>query len=135
MSRKASKRVSFSPDVNDKPTVVLKHGGGGDGGAGMWSFGLSRETRYLPVRFLQSLKNRVSEAIRFVSTRKSSRKVSSASTFTRSRSVSDSMESHRAEAIEDCIEFLNHSSSLSRSNSVSGSTYWKLCTCENRMCM
>lgn len=122
MSRKASKRVSFSPDVNDKPTVVLKHSGG-DGGAGIWSFGLSRDTRYLPVRFLQSLKARVSEAIRFVSTRKSSRKVSSASTFTRSRSVSDSMDSHRAEAIEDCIEFLNHSSSLSRSNSVSGSTY------------
>ncbi|KAG6580487.1 hypothetical protein SDJN03_20489, partial [Cucurbita argyrosperma subsp. sororia] len=124
MSRKASKRVSFSPDVNDKPTVLLKHGGR-DGGAGIWSFSLSRDTRYLPVRFLQSLKAKVSEAIRFVSTRKSSRKVSSASTstFTRSRSVSDSMDSHRAEAIEDCIEFLNHSSSLSRSNSVSGSTY------------
>ncbi|XP_023539544.1 uncharacterized protein LOC111800185 [Cucurbita pepo subsp. pepo] len=122
MTRKSSKRVSFSPDVNDNPTVVLKHGGGEDG-AGTLSFGLSRDTRHLPVGFLQSFKARVSEAIRFVSTKKSSRKVSSAATFTRSRSVSDSMESHRAEAIEDCIEFLNHSSSLSRLNSVSGSTY------------
>lgn len=130
MSRKASKRVSFSPDVNDKPTVMLKHGGGG---GGIWSFGLSRDTMYSPVRFLQSIKARVNEAIRFVSTRKSSRKVSSASTFTRSRSVSDALDSHRAEAIEDCIEFLNHSSSLSRSNSVSGSTYWKFCTRGNGM--
>jgi hypothetical protein len=129
MSRKASKRVSFSPDVNDKPTMFLKHGGGTrvSGGRkrviGIWTFRLQKESELIsPVKFLQSLRAKVVRAIRFISVRRrSSRKVSSS--LVRSRSVSDPIiDSHRAEAIEDCIEFLNSSSSLPRSNSASTSS-------------
>jgi hypothetical protein len=54
--------------------------------------------------------------------RKSSRKVTSSS-LPRSRSLAEAVDSQRAEAIEDCIEFLNSSSSLQRSNSVSTNSY------------
>ncbi|GMY25457.1 josephin-like protein [Fagus crenata] len=127
MSRKASKRVSFSPDVNDKPTIFLKHGGGTRvaGGRkrviGVWSFRLPKDSEFSPVKFLQRLQAKVVGAIRFMSIRRRpSRKVSSS--LPRSHSVSDPMDSHRAEAIEDCIEFLNSSSTLPRSNSVSASS-------------
>ncbi|KAM3689742.1 hypothetical protein ACB098_09G071800 [Castanea mollissima] len=125
MSRKASKRVSFSPDVNDKPAIFLKHSGGTRvaGGRkrviGIWSFSrLPKDSEFSPVKFLERLQAKVVGTIRLMSLRRSSsRKVSSS--LARSRSVSDPIDSHRAEAIEDCIEFLNSSSSLPRSNSVS----------------
>lgn len=136
MSRKG-RRVSFSPDVNEKPVIFLKHGGGGGGirvagtrkrsVAGIWSsFRVYKESGYSAMRFLCRLRTKVVRAIGVVSSskRRSSRKVSSSSTtsnLTRSRSVTDSvaLDSHRAEALEDCIEFLNSSSSLQRTNSVS----------------
>ncbi|TXG58768.1 hypothetical protein EZV62_016597 [Acer yangbiense] len=133
MSSKASKRVSFSPDVYDKPTVYLKHGGGCSGRAagnrkrvvvGIFSFRLPRSTSrsFSPARLLERFGAKVVRAFRCVSLRKrSSRKVSSSS-LVRSRSLAESIDSHRAEAIEDCIEFLNSSSSMSRSNSVSTSS-------------
>ncbi|KAG2690807.1 hypothetical protein I3760_09G206800 [Carya illinoinensis] len=125
MSRNASKRVSFSPDVNDKPSIFPKHGGGTRvaGGRkrviGIWTFRLPKDSSgFSTVDFLQRLQVKVVRAIRFMSMRRrSSRKVSSS--LVRSRSVSDPIDSHRAEAIEDCIEFLNSSSCLQRSNSVS----------------
>ncbi|XP_015897100.1 josephin-like protein [Ziziphus jujuba] len=131
MSRKG-RRVSFSPDVNEKPVIFLKHGGGGGGGnrgnrkrvvvAGIWSFRVSKDSGFSAMRFLRRLRTKVVRAISVVSmsSSRSSRKVSS-SNLTRSRSVSDPLDSHRAEALEDCIEFLNSSSSLQRSNSVSSS--------------
>jgi hypothetical protein len=130
MSRKASKRVSFSPDVNDKPTMFLKHGGGTrvSGGRkrviGIWTFRLPKDSGFSPVKFLQRLQAKVVRAMRFISMRRrSSRKVDVSSSLVRSRSVSDPIiDSHRAEAIEDCIEFLNSSSSLPRSNSMSTSS-------------
>ncbi|KAJ0027557.1 hypothetical protein Pint_35214 [Pistacia integerrima] len=129
MSSRASKRVSFSPDVNDKPTVFLKHGGSTRSAGnrrrvivGIFSFRVPRSSRFSPGSLLRRLGARVARALRFVSTpKRSSRKVSS-STLQRSRSLADSIDSHRAEAIEDCIEFLNTSSSMSRSNSVSASS-------------
>ncbi|KAM6550703.1 hypothetical protein CsatB_000511 [Cannabis sativa] len=78
--------------------------------------------------FLRNLRAKVAKAIRLVSNkRRSSGKVSASSSsslsssnnLTRCRSVSDPMDSHRVEALEDCIEFLNSSASLKRSNSVS----------------
>lgn len=128
MSRQASKRVSFSPDVYDnKPIMYLKQGGGTRVGGtrsratGIWAFRLLKDPKPLsaPVRFLRGLRAKVA---RVMSARKrSSRKVSS-SNLTRSRSVSDPIESHRAEALEDCIEFLNSASSLQRSNSVTSNS-------------
>ncbi|XP_028773795.1 uncharacterized protein LOC114730856 [Neltuma alba] len=99
---KNSKRVCFSPDVNEKSTVFLKH----DGEGGSLS----------PVSFLLRLGEKMmAGAMKVVSIRRrSSRKVSS-STMVRSRSLSaGSSDSHRAEAVEDCIEFLHSSSSRER---------------------
>ncbi|KAJ6871316.1 josephin-like protein [Populus alba x Populus x berolinensis] len=122
MSRRASKRLSFSPDVNDKPTIFLKHGGGTRVGgnrkkiAGIFSFRLPRTSKFSPARLLRRLGAKVARVLRFVSMgRKSSRKVTSSS-LPRSKSLAEAVDSQRAEAIEDCIEFLNSSSSLQRSS-------------------
>ncbi|GAV68522.1 hypothetical protein CFOL_v3_12025 [Cephalotus follicularis] len=123
MSRKASMRVSFSPDTLDKPTIYLKHGGSRSQAgnrsrvtAGIFILRLPRSPRLSPARVLRHLGAKVAGALQFVSMRRSSCKVSS-SNLTRSHSLAESTESHRAEAIEDCIQFLNSSSSLQRSNS------------------
>uniref|UniRef100_A0A2P2QBT7 Josephin-like protein n=1 Tax=Rhizophora mucronata TaxID=61149 RepID=A0A2P2QBT7_RHIMU len=126
MSRKSSKRVNFSPDVNDKPPSLLKHGGGGTrvGGNrkkidGIFIFRLPRSSKFSAARLLRHLEAKAARVLCLLSTRrKTSRKVSSAS-LARSRSLADTIDSQRAEAIEDCIEFLNSSSSFQRSNSVS----------------
>ncbi|RDX96075.1 hypothetical protein CR513_21306, partial [Mucuna pruriens] len=129
MSRK-SKRVCFSPDVNDKPTIFLKHDdSGGDNSTNQnngiisrsrkritrtCSLRFSSDTNLSPMRLLLRLGAKVASAIRNVSVRRrSSRKVSS-STLVRSRSLSDLTDSHRAETVEDCIEFLHSSSSRER---------------------
>ncbi|CAH9103391.1 unnamed protein product [Cuscuta europaea] len=90
-----------------------------------WSFRIPQKPSLLtPARFMKHLGAKVSKAIRSVSCsnrKRSSRKISSAS-FARSRSYAETLlaDSQRAEAIEDCIEFLNSSSSsLPRSSSVS----------------
>nr|KYP62927.1 hypothetical protein KK1_017487 [Cajanus cajan] len=113
-----SKRVSFSPDVNEKPTMFLKHGvlGNRKRVIGNWSFSrFPKDPLLSPVRFLLRLGAKVASSIRVVSMgRRSSRKVSS-STLVRSRSFSDPNDSsYRAKAVEDCIEFLHSSSSRER---------------------
>jgi len=117
--------VCFSPDVNDKPTLFLKHCGEDNNDGGRVSRNMMRITRTCtfrlhvdtnssPVRLLLRLGEKVASAIRSVSVRRrSSRKVSS-STLVRSRSLSDLTDSHRAETVEDCIEFLHSSSSRER---------------------
>ncbi|ONI03649.1 hypothetical protein PRUPE_6G271900 [Prunus persica] len=133
MSRKASKRVSFSPDVNEKPILYLKQSGDNGtrvGGSrnrvtGIWAFRLLKDTTELPapIKLLRTLRAKVARAVCIISARKrTSRKVSSSNHLTRSRSVSDPIESHRAEALEDCIEFLNSAASLQRSNSVTSNS-------------
>ncbi|KAE9618147.1 hypothetical protein Lal_00041903 [Lupinus albus] len=105
MSSRKSKRVCFSPYANEKPIIFLKHGEGGY---------KKRIIKKEPVRFLLQLGAKVASAIRDVSFRsRSSRKVSS-STLLRSYSLSHSTDSHRAEAVEDCIMFLHSSSSRER---------------------
>lgn len=130
MSRK-DRRVNFSPDVNNMPmSDFLKRSvsfrasppfrGSRKRVAAIWSFRLQQKDPkyYSPMGFLRNLRAKVARAICLVSKRRSSGKVS-ASNLTRCRSVSDPMDSHRAEALEDCIEFLNSSASLKRTNSVS----------------
>lgn len=92
----------------------------------LWSFKLPQKSSlFMPARFLKSLGAKMSKAVRLMSSsnrKRSSRKVSSASSLVRSRSYAETLvDSQRAEAIEDCIEFLNSSSSLPRSSSVSSS--------------
>ncbi|XWS59934.1 hypothetical protein CRYUN_Cryun08bG0164800 [Craigia yunnanensis] len=126
MSRRTSKQVSFSPDVNERPAIFLKRGSSGRTRGnrrrvivGIFTFRLVESSRFSPASLLRRIGAKFARALRFVSIgRNSSHKVPS-SNLPRSRSLAESIDSHRAEAIEDCIEFLNSSSSLSRSNSVS----------------
>ncbi|KAG2669984.1 hypothetical protein I3843_14G062200 [Carya illinoinensis] len=68
----------------------------------------------LPIKFFKDLADKVVRALRSVSMRKrhSPKDYSSV----RSKPYVAPVDSHRTEAIEDCIEFIN--SSFSRSNSV-----------------
>ncbi|KAE8719446.1 Sulfoquinovosyldiacylglycerol 2 [Hibiscus syriacus] len=124
MSRTTIKQVLCSSDTDERPTIGLKDGRSGRrrrkrrAVIGMFRLRLVKSS-FSPARLLRRFGMKLARALRFVSIRrKSSHKVSS-SNLPRSRSLAESIDSHHAEAIEDCIEFLNSSSSLSRSNSVS----------------
>lgn len=126
MQKKMSTGLTFSPDVNEKPTFYPKHGCGTkvDGnkkkvvGIGSFRFSPSSLTsRYSAAGFFRHIGEKIARALQFV---RSSRKVSSAS-LARSKSYAETLDSQRTEAIEDCIEFLNSFSSLTRSNSVTSS--------------
>ncbi|CAA3011477.1 uncharacterized protein LOC111373445 [Olea europaea var. sylvestris] len=122
-----SRRVSFSYDVNDMPIIYQKYGDGSkaDGNKKkvneIWSFGHIRKSKFSLSGFLRRTGAKATRALRCMSSRKRcSRKVSSAS-LARSHSYAETLDSQRVEAIEDCIEFLNSSLSLQRSNSVTSS--------------
>ncbi|KAE8716408.1 Sulfoquinovosyldiacylglycerol 2 [Hibiscus syriacus] len=124
MSRTTIKQVLCSSDTDERPTIGLKDGRRGRRRRkrrvvmGMFRLRLVKSS-FSPARLLRRFRAKLARALWFVSIRrKSSHKVSS-SNLPRSRSLAESIDSHHAEAIEDCIEFLNSSSSLSRSNSVS----------------
>ncbi|KAK2361032.1 hypothetical protein P8452_64893 [Trifolium repens] len=107
-----NKRVCFSPHVNDIPTIFLKKKR--EIGSGNFKF-TTEQSKLSPLKFLVQLGTKVASSIKSVSMkRRSSRKVSSSSTFVRSRSISDLTDSHRAETVEDCIEFLHSSSTRER---------------------
>ncbi|CAA7061811.1 unnamed protein product [Microthlaspi erraticum] len=150
MSRRACKRVSFSPDPEaiEEPIYPTHNGlsSSRHGRQRVFVGILSLDVRSSPAarRLLRRVGARVSKTLRFMSfgmksvnaktvPSHSSRIVSSSSSLScsssscsassiylvKSKSLNES-ESHRAEAIEDCIEFLkSSSSSLSRSNSIS----------------
>ncbi|KAL3531715.1 hypothetical protein ACH5RR_005236 [Cinchona calisaya] len=138
-----NRRVGLSPnDVENykQPAVIIssnynKQGRFGAADAtknGIWggsfripktSSSSSLSSEFSGIRFLKRVGTNVTKALRLMSSRnKCSRKVSSAATLARSRSYAEALDdSQRAEAIEDCIEFLNSSSSLQRCNSVASS--------------
>ncbi|XP_010490594.1 PREDICTED: josephin-like protein [Camelina sativa] len=142
MSRRGSKRVSFSPEseeANDEPIFPTHTGlsssrhGRRRVVVGILSFGVSSSPAAR--RLLRRIGAGVGKTFRFVSFGKKSNNTKttlSSSSFScssssyssssiylaKSKSLNES-ESHRAEAIEDCIEFLNSCSSMSRSNSIS----------------
>ncbi|KAL8509173.1 hypothetical protein ACS0TY_016384 [Phlomoides rotata] len=125
---KMNRRVSFSPE----PSFTTKHGGAAAVKVGgnknrvilkIWIFKLPEGSRFSVGSFFKNIGEKVAKALPPLAAagrRRCSRKVSSAS-LARSRSYAETLDSQRAEAIEDCIEFLNSSSSLQRSNSVSSS--------------
>ncbi|XP_022977351.1 uncharacterized protein LOC111477703 [Cucurbita maxima] len=120
----SSRRVSFSSDQgaaaaaakpaafprNRKRLITV-----------FWVFQLPKSGRLFPGSFLRRIGAKVVKVLRYVSLRKrsaspascsSSSSLKSGSNFNRSHSVSESMEeSHRAEAVKDCINFFNSSSS------------------------
>lgn len=117
-----SRTVCFSPDVNDLSTIILKHGSVNNKKRNNGTQRLS------PMRFLIRLGTKVADAIRGVSIRKrSSRKVSSSSTLVKSCSISDRNDPHRAETVEDCIEFLHSSSCRERPSFSLDSSSTKFC--------
>lgn len=133
MSRNSTSQTTLNPSNHhpiktpQNPPTPPPMTGARNRGAGACTFRLpTRSSKFQPVKFLRRLGAKLARAMRLMSMRKqrSSCKVSSSSSaaLVRSRSCADPItdNSHRAEAIGDCIEFLN-SSSLPRSNSVSSS--------------
>ncbi|CAF2102537.1 hypothetical protein BRARA_E03113 [Brassica rapa] len=129
MSRGACKRVSFSPnqEATEEPVFPKHHDQRKVVLIGFLSFGL--KTSPAGRKLIRRIRARVAKTLRSMSFSRSttdktsslllsSSSPSSSIRMKRSKSLAES-ESHRAEAIEDCIEFLNSSFSLSRSNSVS----------------
>lgn len=129
-----SKRACFSPGVHEKPTIILKHSScsrvlrNRKRIIGTWSFRVqSRDPVMLPVKFLIRLGAKVTNSLKTVSLRRRSTMKVSSSTLVRSHSLSDHLtDSHRAKAVEDCIEFLHSSSAREASSWVSiCSNCWK----------
>ncbi|KAL8102223.1 hypothetical protein AgCh_026929 [Apium graveolens] len=84
----------------------------------------SKSHNAFSAEFLRRIADKMAKTLSLVTIKRSSRKVSSSSsssTLARSRSYADtSLDTQRAEAVEDCIEFLNSSSCLrKKSNSIS----------------
>ncbi|CAH1445940.1 unnamed protein product [Lactuca virosa] len=126
-----SRRVSFSPDVDDMPSpppvYFTKHGGDRASTTEpmmrIWTFRPPKSSGFSAMRFLGRIKAKFAKALGFVSSSRSSS--SRSCTLERSKSYVEALDSHRAQAIEDCIQFLNSSSSSSfqRSKSLSSFSY------------
>ncbi|XP_061347127.1 josephin-like protein [Gastrolobium bilobum] len=76
-------------------------------------FRLPWQSEFSPIELVKELAERVTNALRLVSIRRSLHRNSSS--LGRSESAGSSVDSHRTAAVEDCIEFIH--SSFSRSNS------------------
>ncbi|KAL3334069.1 hypothetical protein AABB24_030703 [Solanum stoloniferum] len=87
------------------------------------SFKMPNRSQLSPIKIFKHLGGKMAALIKMVSSSKRScRKVTNSSeraTISAKPTVALNIDSHRAEAIDDCIQFINLSSSLPRSNSVS----------------
>uniref|UniRef100_A0A5B7BS39 Putative josephin-like protein n=1 Tax=Davidia involucrata TaxID=16924 RepID=A0A5B7BS39_DAVIN len=127
MSTRGSGRVSSRPNTDDKTTVFHKQNSGNRVSrnsttkrfTGNCRLRLPRRSELSPVRFLKRLGHKVVVALHLVSKRRRSSSSPKVSSSGKSKPFVAPIDSHRAEAIDDCIEFINSSSSLQRSNSVS----------------
>ncbi|KAA8543761.1 hypothetical protein F0562_022062 [Nyssa sinensis] len=114
-------RVDCRPNSNDKATDFQKQNSTNSSKRMRFSTGncrlrLPKSSELSPVRFLKRLGHKVAAALHLGNRKRSSPDVSSAG---RSKPFVAPIDSHRAEAIDDCIEFINSSSSLKGSNSAS----------------
>ncbi|XP_058783889.1 uncharacterized protein LOC131658633 [Vicia villosa] len=73
-------------------------------------------SEFSPIEFLKGVAERVTKAICFSSTRRSTNRVSAS--MGRSKTIGVSADYFRSAAVEDCIEFFHIQSSFSRSNSL-----------------
>lgn len=82
---------------------------------------LPKRSEVSPVRFFKHLSRRMARGLCFPYFKKRHSATVSATVSSSGRSKPSviPVDSHRSEAIEDCIEFINSSASLPRSNSVS----------------
>lgn len=83
-------------------------------------FRIPRKRDLSPLKYLKNLGGKMVGVLRMISPRRrrASPRVTSSSSE-RAKTCVAPLDSHRAEAIDDCIEFINSSSSLPRSNSTS----------------
>ncbi|XVF68938.1 hypothetical protein PTKIN_Ptkin11bG0041200 [Pterospermum kingtungense] len=129
MSTKGSNKVSHKKGNNKaNGSVIHKSDTGAAGKPGVTAscgFMRCKRSEFSPVRFLKRLGDKVAKGIHVVSMRiRPSPKVSSSSSSSeKSRTLISPVDSHRNAAIEDCIEFINSSASLPRSNSVSAKSH------------
>ncbi|KAK2430229.1 hypothetical protein P8452_43662 [Trifolium repens] len=77
------------------------------------TFRIPWQSEFSPIELVKDLAEKVTNALRSVSLRRSLHRDSSS--LGRSASAGSSVDSHRSAAVEDCIEFIH--SSFSRSNS------------------
>ncbi|GMN23827.1 hypothetical protein TIFTF001_000295 [Ficus carica] len=78
-------------------------------------------TSVSPMRFLKHFAGHVARALCLVSGKRPSPSGKNVSSSARSKPLVAPLDSHRMEAIEDCIQFINSSSTFSRSNSTANS--------------
>lgn len=120
-----SRRVNFSPDYVHDQNFKKKPPSSSTWNSSLQKSSSSSSSSYV-ASFVKKIGTKVAIALNFLSNsnrKRSSCKVSSS--LIRSRSYAETLidDSQRAQAIEDCIEFLNSSSSsLHRSSSVSSTT-------------
>ncbi|XAR60713.1 Ubiquitinyl hydrolase 1 [Bertholletia excelsa] len=135
MSARGSGQVSSKPDTRERPTtttaatasVIHKQNSGKKAfvertcSGKSCSFRVPTRSQLSPLRFLKQIGDKIVSALHSMSwSRRVRRGRSSAAAASSGRSNPSiaPLDSHRAEAINDCIQFINSSSSLSRSNSV-----------------
>ncbi|KAG6789388.1 hypothetical protein POTOM_005485 [Populus tomentosa] len=120
-------QVKYKPTGINQNAISIRRNSGNRVSGNRWlgrscGFRLVKRSIMSPAVFLKHLGGKVAKALRLE--RRPSPGVSSSG---RSRPSVAPIDAHRAEAIEDCIEFIN-SASLSRSNSIvtirSGNQYY-----------
>ncbi|XP_027941261.1 josephin-like protein [Vigna unguiculata] len=112
-----SNRMSHSGYINEKTGLSLRQNSSRkstrNGQVKSCMFRIPWQSETSPVELVKDLAERVTNALRLMSSRRSLHRGSSS--LTRSKSAGSSVDSHRTAAVEDCIEFIH--SSFSRSNS------------------
>ncbi|GLU18796.1 hypothetical protein SLE2022_350780 [Rubroshorea leprosula] len=126
MSTRDGNKPSQSKGINNSNGSVTRNhhnmAGRSRGVVRSCGFMVCRRSDFFPVRILKHLGGKVAEGVRLVSLKiRPSPKDSS--TSGRSKPFVTPVDTHRTEAIEDCIEFINSSSSLPRSNSRSANPH------------
>lgn len=121
-----SARVGFKQETDDKTTRTFykqnsrkrADGNCGTRFSGTCRLRLPKRSELSPLKYFKHISDKVAAVLRLVSTGAgaSPKDISSSG---RAKPLVAPIDSHRAEAIDDCIEFINTSSSLQRSNSVS----------------
>lgn len=124
---RGSNQVSCIPSIN-KETTLRKHSvrkvTANKRSTGTCGIRLPKKPEFSPVRLLKHLRGKMAKGLSSVSLRKRNTGTTPAvSSSGRSKPYVIPVDTHRSEAIEDCIEFINSSSSLPRSNSASASAH------------
>ncbi|KAM7496468.1 hypothetical protein LguiA_020882 [Lonicera macranthoides] len=119
-----SARVGFKRETDDRTTKTFykqnsrkrADGSCGTRFSGTCRLWLPKRSELSPLKYFKHISDKVAAVLRLVSVGASPKDISSSG---RAKPFVAPVDSHRAEAIDDCIKFINTTSSLQRSNSVS----------------